>query len=160
MEATSLSVRADDVTDRIRRRVLGLEHDDGRVIWQRGPQSVLLVGELINARLLRGWLVVSIELITEQTDRVQLELVYFLGTDRDGDGDGAAVTINASTPEATALAEIWGTDLQRVVWDAVLDVIQGALARTAIERPEEPLTVRGFMVDPEALRIDVLVGAF
>lgn len=158
MRAVTLGVRAEQVTERIGSRLLGLGHDDRQVVWRRGPQTVLLRRDLIQTRFLPGWLVVSVVLQTDETGRVPLELVYFLGTDRDGDGDGAAVKINAGTPDATALAEIWGADLQRIGWDAVLDTIQGALAGLARRRPDEQLTIRGFRVGPEGLQVDVVVG--
>ena len=92
-------------------------------------------------------------------DGSTLELVYFLGAAQDGDGTGAAVRINAATREAAMLAEVWGDDLQRVVWDAVLDAIQVALQRARREHPNEPLTLRGFLATPEGLQVNVVTGA-
>jgi len=46
-----------------------------------------------------------------------------------------------------------------VVWDAVLDAIQVALQGARRDRPNEPLTLRGFLATPEGLQVNVVAGA-
>ena len=159
MEAVSVTIAALDVQARIRQRLAGLNPLARRAVWRSGSQAVLIYADRTQARLLRGWLVVGLELETDQTGRHQLELVYFLGAAEDGDGTGAAVRINAATRDAAMLAEVWGDDLQRVVWDAVLDAIQLALQRARADHPNEPLTLRGFLATPEGLQVNVVAGA-
>lgn len=160
MESLSLTIAARDVQARVRQRLLGLGTTARQVVWRSGPHAVLVHAERVQARLLEGWLVVGVDLETDQTGRCVLELVYFLGSPQDGDGAGAAVRINAPSREAAMLAEIWGDDLQRVVWDAVLDGIQLALQTAARQHPSQPLTLRGFLARPEGLQVNVLAGAF
>jgi hypothetical protein len=159
MRSTSLTVGAGDVEVRIRQRLVALRPDARQVIWQSGSHSVLIRATRARARLLRGWLVVRVELQTTQTGRCPVELVYFLGATQQGDGKAAAVRINAATAASTQLAEIWGDDLQRVVWDAVLDVIQLSLRRAQSEAADQPLTLRGFQATPEGIQVDVITGA-
>lgn len=159
MESLSLTIASRDVQARIRQRLLGAGTTAPQVVWRSGAHAVLVHAGRAQARLLRGWLVVGLDLETDQTGRHRLELVYFLGAERNGDGTSAAVRINAATREAALLAEIWGHDLQRVVWDAVLDAIQLALQRAGRQFSGQPLILRGFLADPEGLQVNVLAGA-
>jgi hypothetical protein len=157
MESLSLTIAASDVQARIRQRLVGLNPTARRAIWRSASQAVFIYADRALARFLRGWLVVGLELETNQTGRHTLELVFFLGSPQDGDGTGAAVRINAPTRDGAMLAELWGDDLQRVVWDAVLDAIQLAVQRA--RRPGEPLAIRGFLATPEGLQVNVVTGA-
>ena len=159
MDSVSLTIPAPDVQSRIRQRLAGLNPTARRVVWRSATHAVFIYVDRTQARLLRGWLVVGLELETDQTGRHPLELVFFLGAPRDGDGTGAAVRINAATREAATIAEVWGDDLQRVVWDAVLDAIQVALQRARRDHPNQPLTLRGFLATPEGLQVNVVAGA-
>lgn len=159
MEPVSLIIGAPDVQARIRQRLVGLNPVARRVVWRTPSHSVFIYADRTQARLMRGWLVVGLELETDQTGIHPVELVFFLGAAQDGDGVGAAVRINASTREGAMLAELWGDDLQRVIWDAVLDAIQIALQRVRREHPKEPLTLRGFLATPEGLQVNIVAGA-
>jgi hypothetical protein len=159
MTSLSLTIGTSDLQARIRQRLAGLNRTARRVVWRSATHAVLIYADRIQARLLEGWLVVGLELETDQTGRVPLELVYCLGAPRDGDGTTGAVRINAATRDAAALADVWGDDLQRVIWDAVLDTIQLALERTRREHPREPLTLRGFLATRGGLQVDVVTGA-
>ena len=79
MRARSLTISAADVESRIRQRLIGVGNTARHVVWQTGDHAVLLRSDRVRARLLEGWLMVSIELQTDQTGRRQLELVYRLG---------------------------------------------------------------------------------
>ena len=158
MEAVSLIVGPQDVQIRIRQRLTGLNREARGVVWQLGGHSVLIHTESLQARFLRGWLLVSLFLETNQTGRCLLEFVFFLGAAQDGDGNTAAARINAASRAATQLAEIWGDDLQRVIWDAVLDVMEASLSRVRHQYGNQPMTLRGFQVSPEGLQVSVIAG--
>ncbi|MEZ6060148.1 MAG: hypothetical protein R3C19_07300 [Planctomycetaceae bacterium] len=119
---------------------------------------MLIHADRTQARLLDGWLVVGLLLETEQTGRRSLEIVYFLGTPNEADGISAAARINAADRETAMLAEVWGDDLQRVVWDAVQDAIQIALQTARRQFANEPLTLRGFTASPEGIDVSVVAG--
>jgi hypothetical protein len=157
MRARSLTIAPAAVESRIRARLVGLG-TARHVVWEQDGHAVLIRSDQLNVRSLAGWLVVSIELDTKQTGRQRLELVYRLGTPDRG-GTGAAVKINAATKDATALAEVWGDDLQRVVWDAVLDAIEAALRRARRAEPREPLILRGFHLGREGFTVEIASGA-
>jgi hypothetical protein len=88
-----------------------------------------------------------------------LQFVFFLGKKREGDGTQAGATINATTAQAAQLAEQWGAQVQRVLWDAVLDAIEAAVHRAGERKPKTELTLRGFHCTNEALNVEVLTGA-
>ncbi|MDA4107836.1 hypothetical protein [Mycolicibacterium holsaticum] len=159
MRARSLTISAADVESRIRQRLIGVGNTARHVVWQTGDHAVLLRSDRVRARLLEGWLMVSIELQTDQTGRRQLELVYRLGAPESGRGTGAAVKINAATPQALALAEVWGADLQRVVWDAVLDAVEAAVSAVRRREPRQPLVLRGFHAGREGFTVEVASGS-
>jgi hypothetical protein len=159
MESVSLMIGAADVQARIRQRLAGLNPTARRVVWRSSSHAVFIYADLTQARLLRGWLVVGLQLETDQTGRQPLEIVFFLGAPQDGDGTGAAARINASTREGAMLAELWGDDLQRVIWDAVLDVIQLAVQRVRRQHPGDPLTLRGFLATSEGIQVNLVTGA-
>lgn len=158
MESNAYTVTAADLAARIRQRLVGVTSTARQAIWQSGGHSVLLHAERLQARLLDGWLLVGLELETEQTGRALLEFVFHLGAARDGDGLTAAVRINAATRQATQLAELWGDDLQRVIWDAVLDTIQLALRTAIASHTGQPIRLRGFHATANGLHVDVATG--
>ena len=158
MRAHSGTISGAELESRIRQRLSGVDSDARHVVWQSGANTVLIRSDRVRTRLLDGWLLVSIELDTEQTGRRPLELVYRLGTKESGRGTAAAVKINAATAEATALAEIWGADLQRVVWDAVLDGIEAVLGAVRRKHPRDPLVLSGFHAGRTGLTVDVASG--
>src|SRR5437016_10994840 len=100
-----------------------------QVVWQSPTQRVLVHTESLVVRSLDGWLVANLDLETDQTKRRTIQFVFYLGRKNESDGVQAACTINAPSPEAAALADAWGRDLQRVLWDAVLDGVEACLAR-------------------------------
>ncbi len=159
MDVVLLTISARDVQLRVRQRLLGLNANARRVVWQSGSHAVLIHAERTQARLLDGWLVVGLLLETEQTGLRSLEIVYFLGAPKDADGTTAAARVNAADREAAMLAEVWGDDLQRVVWDAVLDAIQIALQTARRTHSNEPLTLRGFTASPEGIDVSLVAGA-
>lgn len=159
MESRSLVIGVNDLVRRIRQRLAGLASTSRLVVWRSGAHAVVIHAERLRARMLRGWLVVTLELETDQTGSRPLDLVFFLGAPGEAEGATAAVRINAATPEATELAEIWGDDLQRVVWDAVLDAVQLALKSAQSGPAAVALTLRGFQATPDGIRVDVISGA-
>jgi hypothetical protein len=157
MTALRLSISAVELTRRLRERLLGAAPEtSARVVWQRDGESVLVNAASLTARFLDGWLLCNLDLQTNQTGRQTLQVVYFLGARDRGAGLQAACTINAPTPGASQIAAAWGAELQRVLWDAVLDAIELAVYHAESLRPHSPLSLAGFHCTARALVIDVL----
>lgn len=157
MSAQRLSIPAADVAPRLRERLRGdPPASSARVVWQRDGASVLVNTDSLTARFLDGWLLCNLDLETDPTGRQTLQFVYFLGRPDEGDGVQAACTINAPTAGAAQLAAAWGADLQRVLWDAVLDGIELTVYHAASLQPRVPLTLAGFHCTAQALVVDVL----
>ncbi len=126
------------------------------VVWQKKGRHVLLHTASLEVRSVEGWLLVSLDLETDQTRRATLQFVFFMGRRAEGSGNEAACTINAVTPAAAALADAWGRDLERVMWDAVLDGVEASLARMSVQLGSRPVTLGGFFTDAQSLIVSVL----
>jgi len=85
--------------------------------------------------------------------------VFYLGKRDELDNVHAACTINAATPEAAQLADAWGRDLQRVLWDAVLDAIETCVTRASSQANGQPVILSGFVCTPQSINVTVLAGA-
>lgn len=130
-----------------------------KVVWQSQGRRVLIHSDSLVARSLDGWLLVNLDVETDQTKRRTLQFVFYIGRKAEGDGVQAACTINAPTPEAAQLADAWGRDLQRVLWDAVLDAIETCVARAGTKAGTQPLTLHGFVSNAQSIIVTVLAGA-
>lgn len=160
MPALRLSISATDLTRRLKERLRGDPPNAAtRVVWQRDGDSVLVNTDSLTARLLDGWLVCNLDLQTDQTGRQTLQLVYFLGKNGEGDGLQAACTINAATTGASQLAAAWGEDVQRVLWDAVLDAIEMMVYHAESLKKGTPITLGGFHCTRDTIVVDLLAGA-
>jgi hypothetical protein len=159
MTAQRLSISAVELTTRLKERLRGAAPETpARVVWRRDGASVLVNAASLTARVLDGWLLCTLDLQTDQTGRQTIQVVYFLGSRSEGAGLQAACTINAPTPGAAQIAAAWGADLQRVLWDAVLDAIELAVYHAESLRPNTPLSLAGFHCTSDALVVDVLPG--
>lgn len=159
MPALMLSVAAGELSGRIAGRLGGLPPVvPASVVWQRGQQRVLLHIDSLHLVLVDGWLVCGIDLETDPTGRQNLQLVYYLGTAADGDSVQAAAVVNAVTAPAAQIAGTWGADLERVIWDAVLDIIEGTIFFAGSRNPGQTLQFLGFNGTNGAIEVYVAVG--
>jgi hypothetical protein len=158
MLAFQVSISSADLASRMRDRLNGGSAGTS-VVWQRrGQRAIVYLDNTLRARALDGWLLCNVELETEPTGRQRLQFVYFLGTNGESDGLQAASTVNAATLPAAQLADVWGADIQRLLWDAVLDGIEAALAEARRQHPADPVTLEGFLCGPDELRVRLLAG--
>ena len=153
-----LSIDRDDILERVRLRLGGGKvQRDPRVVWEDQGEALLLRLDTLSMSLKTGWLLCQIT--AEAGEGTQLlQLVYFLGKDGDADGSAAAATIHVTSPAAAAIADRWGADLQRVVWDGVLDVIEGAVTHASNQRRGQPVALEGFTCSERALLVDIAEG--
>jgi hypothetical protein len=158
MIALQATVSATDLSPRMRSRLAGGGAGTS-VVWQRRGQRVLLHLDSLAVKALDGWLLCNLDLESDATQRQHLQFVFFVGTDGEGDGLRAAGTVNAPTLAAAQLADLWGADVQRLLWDAVLDGLEAALALARQQQPSNPVTLEGFTCGPNELRVRLLAGA-
>lgn len=162
MLALRLTVPASELAGRMRERLRGpgAAPQSPSVVWQRDGQRVLIHLDSLSVHALDGWLVSTLDLQSDPTGRQRLQTVHYLGKEGEGDGLDAAARLSAPTPQAAQLAERWGADLHRVLWDAVLDVIEASLGHAAAQKPGERLTLQGFGCADNAVFVDVIAGEF
>ena len=134
---------ADPLNRDIRQRLIGVG-TARHVVWQgRGPRRPHPQSDLVRARLLEGWLVVSIELETDQTGGGNSNSSTTSGTPQGRvAAPGAAVKINAATPEALGSPKSGGCGSAVGLVGRSARCGRGGGARGAEEQqPRQPLVV-------------------
>lgn len=158
MQTFRLSTPAGQVERRMRERLRAATGAAAKVVWRHKGESALLHTDALQGKLLDGWIVCELPMQTDQTGPQTLQVVYYVGTAGEADGLQAAGAVNAPNAEAARLADAFGAPLQRVLWDAVLDCLEGMLAHAAREHAGQRLTLAGYYCSSDALSADVVVG--
>jgi hypothetical protein len=159
MTALQVSISAGDLVARMKQRLSGLAPNPAaRIVWEDAGQRVLLHLDSLRARIVDGWLLCQLDLETDQTQRQALQFVYYLGVAGEGGGVQAASTINAASVPASQLADRWGAQVQRLLWDAVLDGIETSIRHVKEQQPGQRVQLRGFTGATNSLNVSVLAG--
>lgn len=159
MLALNVTLSADQITARLQDRLRGLSPtSQNTILWQQQSNRVLIFVDSLHARLLNGWLLVNLDLQADETGRQTLQFIFYLGTAGQGDGTHAAATVNAATPQASRLAGVWRSTIQRVLWDAVLDALEAFVAQVATQNPGRTVAIQGFQVAPNGLAAVMVAG--
>lgn len=149
-----LSIAIEELRERILHRLSGGRVDDSQLIWKEGEDELLLNLGSLRSVCKPGWLVVELELEAGDSGRERVQLVFFLGREGRGDGRTASTTIQTGSEAGLRIADRWGAALQRVVWDAVLDLVEGAVAWAEAELGAAP-ELLGFTCSEAGLSVDV-----
>lgn len=150
-----LSTATAEIGARMRERLRGPATGAANVVWQQEGRQVLIFTESLVVRCVDGWIICSLDVQSDQTGRQTLEFVFCLGTPDRGRGVQAASTVNAASLPAAQVADYWGADLQRVLWDAVVDVVEASVTHAhRVERGKE-IVLGGFHCDGDAVHVDV-----
>jgi len=159
MPVLNISVSADQLAQRMQDRLRGLNSASPvTVLWIQQNSSILIHIDSLKLRVLTGWVLCSLDLECDATGRQTLQFVFYLGAPGLGDGLRAGSTINAATPQAAQMADVWGAAIQRVLWDAVLDALEAFLAQAASQNPGQPLAIEGFQAAPNVLSAAIIAG--
>lgn len=155
MSALAVSIATAELNRRVRARLAGRAVGAAAVVWQQDGDRLLLLLDRVELRTVDGWLVCNVGVQSDETGPQTLQFVFYLGVRGEGDGPRAGATINAPEPQAARIADNWGSEIQRVIWDAVLDAIEAAVAHAAAQRPGQRLALGGFHCDATRIHIDV-----
>jgi hypothetical protein len=159
MALLNVSISADQLVKRIQDRLAGLSPVvPPSVVWQQKNNRALIYINSLRARMLSGWLLCNLDLQADETGRQTLQFVFFLEGADAGGGLRAGVTINAATPQASQLAQVWGGELQRVMWDAILDALEASVEQAGAQHAGQALQIQGFQAAPAGLQTSVLAG--
>jgi hypothetical protein len=127
------------------------------VAWSDHDEVLIVHVPSVKLRFRSGWLLCALDVNRPGAAKASLQIVYFLGRDGQGDDTVASSTINA-TGTGAAIAEGWGVQLQRVVWDGVLDALEGVLGQVGVKYPGKPLELIGFSGADDRLDVDIKVN--
>lgn len=162
MVALKITALASGLASRMRDRLRSSAASPStKVTWQRSDGQRLLIDlTSLKVRATDGWLLCSLDLQTDQTGKQNLQFVFFLGRPQEADGQRAAGTINAPGSAATRIAAVWGAEIQRVLWDVILDFLEAALWQAGAQQPNQRLTVQGFHCTEGNIHAEVIAGEF
>jgi hypothetical protein len=152
MPATRISVSADDLRTRIRHRLLnGALPTTAAVIWTDDDAELVVHAASFDLRLTDGWLLVSVPVETQQTGKVNVRCVFFLGREGRASGLNASGTIDPQAPPI--LIGRWGDALLSAVWSGVQDLLEGAYQTATTTFPKNHPALVGYTADEGAIRI-------
>lgn len=127
------------------------------VVWQSPSDRLVVDLRELTLLLGEGWLAVELLVTPAGQAAGPLQLVFWLG--EEGDGPGASVTVGRAP---SGLDERWLSQLRRLAWDAVLDLLESALVQAERSAPGRPLTLQGFAAAGRAgagaLVVDIEIG--
>ena len=158
MIAVNVGITSNELSKRMQDRLRPLTVSTNIIVWKKGTDSVILLIDSLKTKFVDGWLLCNLDLQSDETGRQTLQLVFFLGNSQDGSNPHGACTMNLATTQAVRLADAWGADLRRVLWDAVLDGIEAAVQITSDKKPGLALTIQGFGCTPDGLQIAIIAG--
>jgi hypothetical protein len=153
VESRRLSIAADDVRQRVAFRLAAGRPNVSKIVWTDGGDELLIHVDALRCSFADGWLVCELELEAGAPGRQKLQCVFFLGRAGEADGARAACTLKPIGAASEAIADRWGRNLQRVIWDAVLDAIEGAAAHVSAQT-KTAMTLLGFSCTRERLDVD------
>jgi hypothetical protein len=154
VESRRLSIAADDLRQRVTFRLAAGRPNVSKIVWTDGGDELLIHLDSLKCAFADGWLVCELELEAGGPGRQKLQCVYFLGRTGDTDGTRAAATLKPIGAASEAIADRWGRNLQRVIWDAVLDAIEGAAAHAGAQA-KVAMVLLGFSCTRERLNVDL-----
>ena len=141
-----LAVTAKELTALLRGATAG-----GKVVWSYGGNEVLVHLDGITATVTDGAVVVVVPLESDQTQRVDLPVVFALGSKERETGLLAATP--ARPPGPAALVDRWGEAVQALAWDALLQVAVALAARAGTDARGDPLVPISLRATPEGLLV-------
>jgi hypothetical protein len=113
----------------------------GQIVWSRG-RSEMVVSIHCPLQATGGYLTAHFHAETTETGPIECRLVFFLGTAEIGSGKAASVSHTLDAPEF--ITDAWGDALRTVVWEGLLDVIEGATIAACELGGGIPLRLLGF----------------
>lgn len=155
MTSLHISFPIEDLTQRMKER-LAAGQAVTTIVWQKKHQRVLIHLDTLMLRALHAWIVCQVDAETDPTGRQRLQFVFYIGAKEEGDGPTAGGAINAADDGAAQIAETWGADLQRVLWDAVVDGIESCMQYAKQRKPGMTLNLKGFSCTSTHLTVNVI----
>lgn len=156
MAVLRYSVASTTVAARVRSRLAGSDtRAAAPVAWGERDDALIIHVPSLKLRIRNGWLLCALDVNRPGNAKLSLQLLYFVGRDGQGDDTAASSTL---TGGGAAIVDAWGTQLQRVVWDGVLDVVESVVGQVGREHPGRPLDLVGFSGNADQLAVDVDVN--
>lgn len=155
MALNRFTVKTDQLEQRIRRRLGGTAGaTQPTVAWADTRETLVVNASSLKVRVTDGWLLCNLDVHPLEAPVATLQFLYFLGRESDGEALSAAGTIHSRATDAS-VAGAWGDVLRRVIWDGVLDVMEGVVNYAGRQAPGRALTLLGFHCTEGQLHVEV-----
>ncbi len=138
------SVEGEPMTDELR---------NGPLLWGDEDGVVLVFPESLRLSMPNGWLVPTVMMATDQTDRALVTSVLYLGTPENGDGLAASYRTSPDVPPALVR---WGDALAIAAWNGVLDAAEAAIEQV-LNETQRRCVLLGFSSVRESILVDLEV---
>lgn len=123
------------------------------VIWQDRGSSVVVYPTTLRIRLDGGWMMTSVDLETDQTGRETVEMAFFLGRTKQGDGLVATSTLEGEDP--SGLRTRWGGMVQTALWEGVLDQLEAQVQSIRQQGGKNASYLAGFQGSSKGLHLTI-----
>ncbi len=128
---------------------------DGRVVWVRGDDALLVRTRDVRLVPRDGLVLVAIPVYTDQTGEIEVVVTFATGRPRAGLG-----LIMATEPVPRGdprVVERWGDELTAAAWETLLSVVTAVAAEAGVDEDHQPLIPAalvagdaGLVVTPQA----------
>jgi hypothetical protein len=119
-----------------------------KIVWSYGGSEVLVHLDRITAALAAGAVAVVVPVETNQTKRVDVPVVFAVGTEDQESGLLAATPARPAGP--AIVVDRWGEALQAQAWEALLGVAIALAARAGTDVSGDPFVPAALRATPEA----------
>lgn len=153
-ESLEYTVSADELEQTIQGRLRGRASTPA-IVWASGDEELELATVAARLRVVPGWLAMSVPVSARLRGARELHdtlgVVIHLGAPGEGAGPGASATVARS--REPDLAQRWGPEVLRIVWESVLHTLD-----VAVRAYGPAARLRGFTAGADQLVVDVEVA--
>jgi hypothetical protein len=125
------------------------------VAWGDYRGTLIIHLSTLKLRAAEGWLLCNLDVNEPSQPACTLQFLFRTARGEEVDPLVVAGEVRAGDPAASALADAWGAVLQRVVWDGILDVIEGVISNAGAQSPGRNLALLGFLGTESAVQVEV-----
>lgn len=129
----------------------GTEGKDGRIIWVRGDDELLVHAQDVRLVPREGFLLVAIPVYTDQTR--ETEVVVTFATGSPGAPLGLVVATEPVPRGHPIVVEVWGAELTAAAWQTVIAVASRVAAETGVDVDNQALLPAGLVASNDGVAI-------
>jgi hypothetical protein len=158
MSINRFTVMTEELAQRVRLRVAGdAAPGAAAVAWGDHRGTIVLHLSGLKLRATDGWLICNLDANTPGQPISTLQFLFRTAREDEANPLIIAGAIRSDEPVAS-LADEWGAVLQHIIWDGVLDIMEGVVNHAGKQSPGRALTLLGFLASEGAVQVEVQVA--